>query len=92
MAVKITAFGPVGYRPYSDDEQGAAAPGAGRRRYGDSIVPRVRACWRRPKRFVTRVHAETVEAFLEAGVHRQRKTSILSASTARPCCTGRRRG
>jgi anhydro-N-acetylmuramic acid kinase len=61
---RIAAFGPTGYRPYSDDEQallrGALKDGAG-----------LKDRWARPgalrdaETFVTRVHAETVEAFLD---------------------------
>jgi anhydro-N-acetylmuramic acid kinase len=59
----VAAFGPIGYRPYSDDEQvllrAALKEGALKDR------------WSRPgvlmeaEAFVTRVHAETVEAFLD---------------------------
>lgn len=62
---RIAAFGPTGYRPYSDSEQAllrqALAQGA-----------TLTDCWQRPgvlkeaEAFVTRVHAETVEDFLQA--------------------------
>ena len=62
---RIAAFGPVGYRPYSDAEQAllrqALADGAG---LSDRTArPGLLA---EAEDFVTRVHAETVEAFLEA--------------------------
>ncbi|MEI7804802.1 MAG: anhydro-N-acetylmuramic acid kinase [Hyphomicrobiales bacterium] len=61
---RVTAFGPTGYRPYSDDERAllrqALAEGAG---LSDRISrPGVLAD---ADAFVTRVHAETVEAFFE---------------------------
>jgi len=60
---RITAFGPTGYRPYSDDErtllrqalqEGAALTDRAAR---PGVLVEADA-------FVTRVHAETVEAFL----------------------------
>jgi anhydro-N-acetylmuramic acid kinase len=60
----ILGFGPVGYRPYSDDERALL-----RLALADAIGLTDRAA--RPgalgqaEDFVTRVHAETVEAFLE---------------------------
>ncbi|HZL30175.1 MAG TPA: anhydro-N-acetylmuramic acid kinase [Pseudolabrys sp.] len=61
---RISAFGPVGYRPYSDDERAllrqALADGAA---LGDRTArPGTLA---QAEDFVTRVHAETVEAFCE---------------------------
>src|SRR5665213_3773307 len=61
---RISAFGPVGYRPYSDDERAllrqALADGAA---VGDRTArPGTLA---QAEDFVTRVHAETVEAFCE---------------------------
>jgi anhydro-N-acetylmuramic acid kinase len=61
---RISGFGPVGYRPYSDDERAllrrALADGAS---LADRTArPGVLA---EAENFVTRVHAETVEAFLE---------------------------
>lgn len=62
---RIQAFGPVGYRPYSDDERAllrqALAEGAALtdRAARPGVLAEAEA-------FVTRVHAETVEAFLEA--------------------------
>jgi anhydro-N-acetylmuramic acid kinase len=62
---RIAGFGPVGYRPYSDDEQTllrqALADGVGLT--DRTARPGVLA---EAEDFVTRVHAETVEAFLEA--------------------------
>ena len=61
---RIFAFGPVGYRPYSDDERALL-----RQALADGAALTDRAA--RPgvlaqaEDFVTRVHAETVEAFLE---------------------------
>ncbi len=62
---RIPGFGPVGYRPYSDDERTllrrALADGAllaNRMARPGALAP--------AEDFVTRVHAETVEAFLEA--------------------------
>ncbi|MGH6790385.1 MAG: anhydro-N-acetylmuramic acid kinase [Pseudolabrys sp.] len=61
----IAPFGPTGYRPYSDDEQNllrrALAEGVGLtdRFARPGILAEAEA-------FVTRVHAETVEAFIEA--------------------------
>ena len=60
---RVSRFGPIGYRPYSDDEQAllrqALADGAG---LNDRLArPGVLA---EADVFVTRVHAETVEAFL----------------------------
>jgi anhydro-N-acetylmuramic acid kinase len=61
----IVAFGPTGYRPYSDEEQAllrrALAEGASLRTR--NARPGVLA---EAEAFVTRVHAETVEAFLQA--------------------------
>ena len=63
--VRIAGFGPVGYRPYSDDEQALL-----RQALADGVALADRMA--RPgvlteaEDFVTRVHAETVEAFLEA--------------------------
>jgi anhydro-N-acetylmuramic acid kinase len=62
---RILGFGPVGYRPYSDDERAllrlALADGA-------SLSDRTArpGALAQAEDFVTRVHAETVEAFLEA--------------------------
>ena len=61
---RVDALGPTGYRPYSDDEREllrrALAEGAA---LTDRIArPGVLA---QAEAFVTRVHAETVEAFLE---------------------------
>jgi anhydro-N-acetylmuramic acid kinase len=61
---RILGFGPVGYRPYSDDERALL-----RLALADGAVLTDRTA--RPgvldeaEDFVTRVHAETVEAFLE---------------------------
>ena len=61
----IAAFGPTGYRPYSDVEQvllrGALAAGASLsdREARPGVLAEAEA-------FVTRAHAETVEAFLDA--------------------------
>lgn len=63
--VRVAGFGPVGYRPYSDDEQALL-----RQALADSVAVTERTM--RPgvlaeaDVFITRVHAETVEAFLEA--------------------------
>jgi anhydro-N-acetylmuramic acid kinase len=60
----VSAFGPVGYRPYSDDERALL-----RQALADGALLTDRAA--RPgvlaeaEDFVTRVHAETVEAFIE---------------------------
>lgn len=63
--VKIAAFGPVGYRPYSDAERAllrqALAEGAGLT--DRAARPGVLA---EAEQFVTRVHGEAVEAFLAA--------------------------
>ena len=63
--VKIAAFGPVGYRPYSDAERAllrqALAEGAGLT--DRAARPGVLA---EAEQFVTRVHGDAVEAFLEA--------------------------
>src|SRR5437899_422082 len=67
---RVTRFGPTGYRPYAESERAllrqALAEGA-------LLTDR----WRRPgilaeaEAFVTRVHGEAVEAFLEAhGIQR----------------------
>jgi anhydro-N-acetylmuramic acid kinase len=62
---RIAHFGPTGYRPYSDDEQAllraALEQGAGLT--DRTARPGVLA---EADTFVTRVHAETVEAFLAA--------------------------
>jgi anhydro-N-acetylmuramic acid kinase len=61
---RIAHFGPSGYRPYSDDEQALL-------RAALSAGASLRDRWTRPgvlaeaETFVTRVHAETVEAFLD---------------------------
>ena len=61
---RIAQFGPIGYRPYSDEEQELlrAALSAGvsvsDRRARPGVLAEADA-------FVTRVHAETVEAFLD---------------------------
>ncbi|MDO9413618.1 MAG: anhydro-N-acetylmuramic acid kinase [Pseudolabrys sp.] len=63
--VKVAAFGPVGYRPYSDDERALLrqalkeAPALTDRNARPGVLAEAEA-------FVTRVHAEAVEAFLEA--------------------------
>lgn len=61
----IAQFGPSGYRPYADDERAllrqALEQGTGL--HDRSARPGVLA---EAEAFVTRVHAETVEAFLEA--------------------------
>src|SRR5471032_3352312 len=60
----IAAFGPTGYRPYSDDEQTLlrqalqAGAALNDRRQRPGVLAQAEA-------FVTRVHAETVEAFLD---------------------------
>jgi len=63
--VRIAGFGPVGYRPYSDGERAllrqALADGAALT--DRTARPGVLA---EADVFITRVHAETVEAFLEA--------------------------
>ncbi len=62
---RITAFGPTGYRPYSDSEQALLRQALAQ---GAQLADR----WQRPgvlkeaEEFVTRVHAETVEDFLSA--------------------------
>ena len=62
---RIAQFGPSGYRPYADDERAllrqALEQGAGL--HDRSARPGVLA---EAEAFVTRVHAETVEAFLAA--------------------------
>jgi anhydro-N-acetylmuramic acid kinase len=60
---RIVQFGPSGYRPYSDDERDLlrAALGAGVSLSDRTARPGVLA---EAEAFVTRVHAETVEAFL----------------------------
>ena len=61
---RIVQFGPIGYRPYSDDEQELlrAALSAGVSLNDRAARPGVLA---EADAFVTRVHAETVEAFLD---------------------------
>jgi anhydro-N-acetylmuramic acid kinase len=61
---RISQFGPSGYRPYSDAEQNLlrAALNAGALLNERTARPGVLA---EADAFVTRVHAETVEAFLE---------------------------
>ncbi len=61
---RIAGFGPSGYRPYSDDEQDLlrAALHAGAAVSERAARPGVLA---EAEEFVTRVHAETVEAFLD---------------------------
>jgi anhydro-N-acetylmuramic acid kinase len=60
---RIARFGPTGYRPYSDDERSLLRQAL---QEGVALTDR----WARPGvlaeagEFVTRVHAETVEAFL----------------------------
>ena len=62
---RIAGFGPVGYRPYSDDERNLlrqallAGAGLSDRAARPGVLGEAEA-------FVTRVHAETVEAFLVA--------------------------
>ncbi len=70
---RIAAFGPTGYRPYTEDERAllrrALAEGAGL----TAARRRGRACWRRPRPSSRRVHAETVETFLrDTGIARAR--------------------
>ena len=62
---RIAGFGPVGYRPYSDEEQALLrrALAEGVRLTDRTARPGVLA---EAEAFVTRVHAETVEAFLKA--------------------------
>jgi anhydro-N-acetylmuramic acid kinase len=62
---RIAAFGPTDYRPYSDDEQALlrAALAEGARLRERTARPGVLA---EAEAFVTRAHAEAVEAFLEA--------------------------
>jgi anhydro-N-acetylmuramic acid kinase len=61
---RVAHFGPIGYRPYSDDEQALLRAAL---KEGVALKDR----WSRPgvlreaEAFVTRVHAETVEAFLD---------------------------
>ena len=61
---RVSRFGPSGYRPYSDAEQALLRQAL---EQGASLTDR----WARPgvlaeaDAFVTRVHAETVEAFLD---------------------------
>src|ERR1700686_4881268 len=84
---RIAQFGPTGYRPYGDAEQALLRQAL---KEGAALSERTA----RPgvlgeaETFVTRVHAETVEAFLEAE-RIDKRASRLSASMARPCCTGR---
>src|SRR5664279_5523391 len=61
---RIVQFGPIGCRPYSDDEQELlrAALSAGVSLNDRAARPGVLA---EADAFVTRVHAETVEAFLD---------------------------
>src|SRR5476649_37398 len=61
---RIAQFGPIGYRPYSDDERELlrAALSAGVSLSDRAARPGVLA---QADAFVTRVHAETVEAFLD---------------------------
>ncbi|MEI8277224.1 MAG: anhydro-N-acetylmuramic acid kinase [Hyphomicrobiales bacterium] len=62
---RIAGFGPVGYRPYSDEEQALLrrALAEGVRLTDRTARPGVLA---EAEAFVTRVHAETVETFLKA--------------------------
>ena len=88
---RVQSFGPSGYRPYTDRERGLlrqalteavhlpqrdARPGMLARGRGGRHQG---AC-----RGGRRLHRATP--------HHSAKTSISSASTARPCCTGRRSG
>jgi anhydro-N-acetylmuramic acid kinase len=61
---RVAQFGPVGYRPYSDEEQDLLreALSAGISMNDRNARPGVLA---EADAFVTRVHAETVEAFLD---------------------------
>ncbi len=62
---RVAAFGPTGYRPYSEDERALlrAALAAGAGLTDRAARPGVLA---EAEDFVTAAHAETVEAFLEA--------------------------
>jgi anhydro-N-acetylmuramic acid kinase len=63
--VKIAAFGPVGYRPYSDAERALLRQALVE---GASLTDRAArpGVLAEAEQFVTRVHAEAVEAFLDA--------------------------
>jgi anhydro-N-acetylmuramic acid kinase len=73
---RIARFGPTGYRPYAEDERAllrqALAEGA-----------RLDDRWRRPgilaeaEAFVTRVHAETVETFLDANGIKRGEVAVV---------------
>jgi anhydro-N-acetylmuramic acid kinase len=60
---RITAFGPIGYRPYSDEERALlrAALAAGVSLTDRGARPGVLA---KAEAFVTRVHGEAIETFL----------------------------
>ena len=60
---RIAAFGPTGYRPYSDDERALLRQAL---QEGAALTDRAArpGVLAEADAFVTRVHAETVEAFL----------------------------
>jgi len=82
---RVTAFGPSGYRPYSESERNLLRQAL----YEAVDLPQRDArpgCLREAERVVTSAHAEAVAA-LSPSTGSPSRTSISSASTARPCCT-----
>ena len=87
---RVKAFGPSGYRPYTDKERGLL-----RQALTEAVhLPQRDArpgILREAERAVTLAHAEAVASLYRAEPHLPARISISSAFTARPCCTGRRR-
>ena len=87
---RVKAFGPSGYRPYTDRERSLL-----RQALDEAVdLPQRDArpgILREAERAVTIAHAEAVALSPRRTAFRAR-TSISSAFTARPCCIGRREG
>lgn len=73
---RILGFGPTGYRPYADEERGLLrqALADGRALTDRAARPGVLA---EAEAFITRAHAEAVEAFLEANAIARKDVTIV---------------
>ena len=87
---RVKAFGPSGYRPYTDDERGLL-----RQALTEAVhlphAMRGRASCARPSGPSRSAHAEAVGQPLPRKTASPARTSISSAFMARPCCTARPR-
>jgi anhydro-N-acetylmuramic acid kinase len=80
---KINAFGPSGYRPYTERERGLLR---------QALTEAVHLPQRDARPGILREAEQAVTRPLSRNIASASTISTLSASTARPCCTGRSGG